>query len=330
MVSEESARKLAIAQAYYRERLAGDRNVPVVAVVGSVSRGLATRSSDTDIALFDATFLGDVQLEDVEYRGESISLERHSLAAQIALSDHPLVDQRRLREFGRFCSAIVLEDRDGLWQSLSAKWGAALLERDAASALFDSAWRNLRAANIALDDLPLCYWHLYGAVSALATLALSLTEIRFQKPQWIIDDLRRAGFFTLVQVYQQLLMAEGPGFTLVNWKEQLSVLGFENWRTRTAEHDLDLVNENAEDVVSFHGCSDVLAWAQMAFYVLRLVVHYAQSRAIDGASTSQVKAVTSALLRCDPERANKLIHQLANQGDRLIRAYAERYTPIRV
>jgi len=201
-------------------------SVELILLTGSVARGIASDDSDVDLALFTRgkrePFILTRQIRGTQVESNIYNINRvaHGPAT-------PLLSLQELREAGRFATGELLFSRWEHFDQARASWLDALLYPEEVARL-------LALANTYLDPArrDSCHcsadlvWMLQGAASALATLALCLFPFRFQKPKWVIHDLREANLSLLLENVKMLyfgaaLDAEGTGRVLRTVKQQL-------------------------------------------------------------------------------------------------------------
>jgi predicted nucleotidyltransferase len=169
-------------------------------LVGAYGRGIATPDSDVDLAFILPELTGR-RLVEAKHGGLAFGLERLSARHLSEIDAYPLLDHKELRIVGRLAGGRVLECR---WKQLPAvrkRWERALLRPDCARELFSTAAENVEPDRIArtrsLEDR---LWLVQAALGALATLALDLSPLRFQKPKWVVHDLAATGRADLLRL----------------------------------------------------------------------------------------------------------------------------------
>ena len=191
MLSARSLQKRECALEVARELLDG-QDVDLVLLMGSVARGIESHDSDVDLALFTECnpqpFINTRRV-----RGTLVEVNIYHTHRVAKGPKTPLLSLQDLREAGRFSTAEVLFTRWDHLNKAQTAWLKALLHPDEVASLFalaamylDSA--RLKSCSCVADRL----WMLQGAATALATLSLSLYPFRFQKPKWLVHDMKEA------------------------------------------------------------------------------------------------------------------------------------------
>lgn len=182
--------------------LFADTNVLAVLLVGSLSRGIQPYGADVDLAIFHRTpqepnfyceRIGDVK----------VSVERY----HADLPEHRgfFFDLKHLREVGRFTNGLILHSRWESFPSVLTDWKRAELAPDAAKVMFETAHRGLEPRSLRdSSSLQERLWMLQSAGEALTILALSMSPARYQKPKWVMQDLRVAGYPQLLGELRRL------------------------------------------------------------------------------------------------------------------------------
>jgi hypothetical protein len=167
-----------------------DEGVLAVLLIGSVARGIDSEDSDIDLAVFTQSIpRNSITTEVVE--GTRVGIERFCTQGFPVAPSTPLLHLQELRDVGRFVTSKVLYSRWERLPEVRQAWLDALLHPDEAAELFGLAAAYLNLGRIrACPSVPDRLWMIQGAASALATLALSICQVRFQKPKWVVRDLK--------------------------------------------------------------------------------------------------------------------------------------------
>lgn len=165
----------------------------VTLLIGSRARGIHTVDSDFDLAFIVPDYT-EPQLIEIEYDGMQVGLERYDATRFLEMSSVPLLDFKELREIGRLTLGVPLHCCWSEFTSVQRRWRHALLRPDCAYELILTAALDLHSIRIAEascneDRL----WLIQCALAAIAMLSLNQTEVRFQKPKWLVHDLISTG-----------------------------------------------------------------------------------------------------------------------------------------
>jgi predicted nucleotidyltransferase len=184
--------------------------VHLILLTGSVARGIESEDSDVDLAVFigasaDSSFIQTRRIDGTLAEVNFYSIERVAKGPGT-----PLLTLQDLREVGRFATGEALYS---CWEHLEqarASWLKALLDPEEAAQLLSLSATYLDPARLSsaashADQV----WMLQGAVAALAILGVCLFPMRFQKPKWLIHDLKEAGLSQLLDDLRGLYFGTG-------------------------------------------------------------------------------------------------------------------------
>jgi Nucleotidyltransferase domain len=179
--------------------------VRAVLLVGSVARGIASADSDIDLAaLTDGATDPFIRLEHRHRR--RIEIDTFCIERIPQGPATPLATLQDLRDLGRFATGSILACRGDAIRNAKRTWQKALLHPSDTThllAVVATATEAQQAASLT-DRL----WLLQGATSALAVLALCLEPVRFQKPKWVMHDLKDAGLDDVEEVLRLLYLGD--------------------------------------------------------------------------------------------------------------------------
>jgi len=169
-------------------------------VIGPRARGIATSDSDIDIAFLVPSYDGP-EAKDFIVAGHEVGVEWYDLDRFAAWSDYPLLDFKELRLVGRLVCGKPLRVETELPSAIASKCRNALLAPECAGLLFEKIDQMTKKEFLdALDNEEDVLYALQGAVGALATIALYMTPVRFQKPKWVVHDLAATGHDDLLHI----------------------------------------------------------------------------------------------------------------------------------
>lgn len=179
--------------------LLSNKNAELILLTGSVARGIETNDSDVDLALFtNETSESFIQTHQIH--GTLVEVDVYAINRVAKGPSTPLLSLQDLREVGRFSTGEVLFSR---WEHLAqarASWLRALLHPDEVIRLLALSSTYLDPIHLkSYNSFTARVWMLQGAAAALATLALCLFPFRFQKPKWVIHDLKEAKLSHLLE-----------------------------------------------------------------------------------------------------------------------------------
>jgi len=207
VISARNVEKRECARNVARELIAA-QDVDLVLLMGSVARGIESLDSDVDLALFTdsnpQSFINTRRIRDTLVEVNIYCTHRVAKGPKT-----PLLSLQDLREAGRFSTAEVLFTRWNHLEEAQAAWLKALLHPQEVASLFTLAAMcldsdRLKSCSCAADRL----WMIQGAASALATLSLSLYPFRFQKPKWLVHDLKEAKLSKLLDQVRVLYLLD--------------------------------------------------------------------------------------------------------------------------
>jgi hypothetical protein len=179
--------------------------VQVVLLVGSVARGIESADSDLDLAvLTEGASDPFIRMQGDDRR--RIEIDTFCLERIPRGPATPLATLQDLRDLGRFATGSILAAKGGVIHAAMRVWQTALLHPSETSHLLALVATAMAAQRTAAP--PDRLWLMQGAAGALATLALCLEPIRFQKPKWVMHDLRRAHLDDVLSVVSLLYRAD--------------------------------------------------------------------------------------------------------------------------
>jgi hypothetical protein len=183
-----------------------------IVAVGSATERRATANSDVDLALLTVA-VGAHPYRQMQLGGVVVDIQEIDYRWLLQGARSRFVDLRTLREISRVKNGILLWQRDGAADRLVADSVRPTLSPTDASVLLFKTSKNLRLAALCEWSFEERLWLVRGAAYALCTLALSLTNIGYQKAKWLLEDLRRTGNDRLALTVADLLggrLHDGP------------------------------------------------------------------------------------------------------------------------
>lgn len=242
--------------------------------VGPWARGIATADSDIDLLLLTAngedrppheTVLADLDVG-VEYR----SADEFDQWPEMPLLDFP-----SLRMAGRLALSVPVAPDLDLTPSLRARAIRSTLEPACAWPLFNLADE---ATSLVDEESYERLYSIMGALTALAMLALNLHPAKYQKPKWVIPDLRHYEEADLVQLLGAAYNVRQAATVIADLKEQLGrgadLIG--KLPTKEKEGDpglaLRIASDNFKGAAGLLNSGDELAAVFTAFAACRVLV----------------------------------------------------------
>ncbi len=178
-------------------------------LVGSAASGKGTVDSDIDIAVIGPLH-SRAQTWETCFAGRPVELVYYSAEDFERWPLVPLLDHPALRIAGRLTTGRLLWEDWPFLEDAKQRWKNAILAPDCAGRLFETASQNLQYASSAVvtEDEADRLWALLGALGALATLKLDMTDGRFQKPKWVLQSLSSSNSFDLTEAIGLSLSAD--------------------------------------------------------------------------------------------------------------------------
>ncbi|HEY7211255.1 MAG TPA: nucleotidyltransferase domain-containing protein [Bryobacteraceae bacterium] len=261
--------------------LASRQDIQLILLTGSLARGIESEDSDIDIAVFTDgdtdTFIRTFLVDDIPVEINTYLLDR--LAKGPAT---PLLTLQDLREAGRFSTGQILHSCWKYLDQARSSWLKALLNPDAASELLALASNYLSQTQLeAVDSFADRVYCLQGAAAGLAVYALSLTAPRFQKPKWVIHDLRETGSVQLLRCIRSLYI----GTTMNESRVELHLESIEKQllaglelgglppliMTDSMSDEYFYIYRTFRDAISLNNDGDFEGCAYTSMYALRLL-----------------------------------------------------------
>jgi len=321
--------------------LSREPDVLAVLLVGSVARRISTRESDVDIAVFIDNYDGSQFTGNMHISGEQVGIEKYNANKFLIWPKTPLLNQKELREAGRFAQGIVLYSKWPQLNDVTRKWKSALLEPNAAHNLFSIASRNLHRGNTIHLSVVDRVWDLVGAAFTLALIALYLSPVRFHKLKWVLNDLRKTEYSTLADEITATIIGSRNDFysieTIITpWKEQLysaCILGnLPLFITSSyGSHNYNIVRENICEAEKFFHSGDSHSATYVAISCIYLVNRLIFETLIESSLETELNALSAwrreTLWRLLPEEVfencfcDHLYTELVKVGIELQEAY---------
>jgi Nucleotidyltransferase domain len=325
-------------------------NVVAVLVTGSVARGIDSEGSDLDLLVVLKAKDSSPRHDYATVDGVKVGTDRRTVkelksrtAAGRGISFMP-----DLRELSRIAHAVVLRSRFKGLPEIQKAAAQAILHPYEATALFDAAANSLMPERYHVyRSMADRVWMLQGAADSLSMLALSLTPIRYQKPKWVIRDLKNSEFSTLLGALREAFSVAGAGARRASYflKE---MHGFIEAGARMArlpkltDDDIGVtyygyVMQTAEDAQNLLRDGDFEGAAYTAFAALRLMAAMLEDQSLLGAGVPPPgdkvarwrRETVRAVRKADALKASDLEPvrlALKASGVDLQRRYAELYT----
>ncbi|MEE9217122.1 MAG: nucleotidyltransferase domain-containing protein [Anaerolineales bacterium] len=321
-----------------------DERVKAVLLIGSVARGIDSEDSDLDIAVFTQS-LPTTPITTEVIAGTRVGIESFCTRAFPGGASTPLLHLQDLRDCGRFATGEVLYSRWPRLQQVQQAWLKALLHPQEAAELFTLAVTYLNPQRVqACSSSPDRLWMVQGAAAAFATLALSLCPIRFQKPKWVMRDLKAANQTDLLESIAQLFFAGKVDLVIAQTvlrstkKALLAGLQSAGLPPLTVVEDMHnkypYIYRTFQDAVSLERDGDFEGCAYTSLYSLRLLNALLQDQAAlpRTLTNAQVakwrhRALTSVCPPCSLslQDLENCMQKLRAYGERLEKCYRCKY-----
>jgi hypothetical protein len=322
-----------------------DEDVLAVLLIGSVAREIDSEDSDVDLAVFTQSIPGSAITTEV-VEGTRVGIERFCTQGFPAAPSTPLLHLQELRDAGRFVTGKVLYSRWERLPEVRQAWLDALLHPDEAAELFGLAATYLNLDRIrACPSVPDRLWMIQGAVSALATLALSIGQVRFQKPKWVVRDLTLEKQAELLKGIRRFYFGKKVDAAFAQEvlgatkKELLAGLGLVGLPPLTIVENMydryPYVYRTFHDALSLERDGDFEGCVYTSLYSLRLLNALLQDQlalprtlAVAEVAQWRHRAVTSVYPHIDAclEDLESSIQNLSEGGQRLQKLYHQRYS----
>jgi predicted nucleotidyltransferase len=322
--------------------LAACEHVHLILLTGSVARGIESRDSDVDLAVFtsadaDASFIQTQQIDGTLAEANFYSIDRVAKGPAT-----PLLTLQDLREIGRFSTGEVLYSRWEHLEQARTAWLKALLDPEEAAPLFSLSASYLDPAGPdAAASQADRVWMLQGAAAALSILGVSLFPMRFQKPKWLIHDLKEARLAQLLDVLRSLHSGSGLNQErtdqLLHTVEEKLLAGLKLGglpplvKTESMDDDYFYLYRTFRDAISLRNDGDFEGAAFTAIYTIRLLNAALQAPArsprISGGSVDAWRRTTVELLYPAgglPD-LQRMSHSLLQCGQELEQEYKRRF-----
>lgn len=337
----EDSPKVQLARRIARD-LIDEPDALFVHLVGSVATGTDSADSDVDVIVAIDRDI-DMSEEYQEHDGIRLGIERYPASHFLQLAETPILDLEGLRNCGRFDRGHVLASRWPDLERVQRAWRHARLDPNEAKELFDLADAYLDPELLAQQDSDTDgVWMIQGAASAVAMMALVLEPCRFQKPKWVLHDLRAAGADALVQILDRVhmngtvgaaeaercLQASEASLAEACRMANLPLLSFDPSHGATRVY----IHQTHRDAVSLWHDGDHSGCAFTALYALRLMnIHLQRDDAPPSEEVApellgawRIRALETALPGGPPslESLADAIHGLRTILDDLRRRYA--------
>ena len=187
------------------DEVRGNDQVEAVLLVGSRARGLASASSDLDLAVLTTTPGGSRNETRYDADGSMIGIEYHEIAPLLALPRSPFLDPKELCDAARLALGQVLYARSDAVQWVQSRLSSALPHPQEAARLLAVASQSLQMAQCTSGMHALRA--LQGAMLALCQLRVSFTPPRYQKPKWLMHDLDASEDHLLRRAARRILLS---------------------------------------------------------------------------------------------------------------------------
>lgn len=181
-----------------------DPKVLAVIATGSVARNRCFRNSDLDLTVITADQGIRRSVTSEKREGVTIDIEWLTQRRALLIVKGGKRDLQSLREASRLGLGLFLLDRD----SFEANFRSLALNLLPDRAMIE---QRMTALSVLLADatskrstLPEVRWELFRAlVDNLAFVLLLMHPFRYQKPKWVMADLRDAGYHSLNRLMQK-------------------------------------------------------------------------------------------------------------------------------
>ncbi len=169
----------------------------IILASGSVAQNRCSDDSDIDLVLIQTngtTRETDERIERLTMNGVAVEIERMSLReAQGRVAD-PTGDMRTLKLASRLALALVLYDPEKLFPALANKAHMLKPNQDELITLINDGLATLANQREQCLQGHTVHWDaLRSLADSIAYIVLIFSPLRYQKPKWVLDDLRNLG-----------------------------------------------------------------------------------------------------------------------------------------